>query len=37
MRRILVEKARRKRRLRHGGGLGRIDLDVVAVVGKHIG
>jgi RNA polymerase sigma factor (TIGR02999 family) len=33
MRRILVEKARRKRRLRHGGGLGRIDLDQVASVG----
>ena len=33
MRRILVERARRKRRLRHGGGLGRIDLDQVASVG----
>jgi RNA polymerase sigma factor (TIGR02999 family) len=33
MRRILVEKARRKRRLRHGGGLGRVDLDQVASVG----
>ena len=33
MRRILVEKARRKRRLRHGGGLGRVDLDQVAHVG----
>ena len=32
MRRILVEKARRKRRLRHGGGLGRVDLDQVASV-----
>ncbi len=32
MRRILVERARRKRRLRHGGGLGRIDLDRVASV-----
>jgi RNA polymerase sigma factor (TIGR02999 family) len=27
MRRILVENARRKRRYRHGGGLGRIDLN----------
>jgi RNA polymerase sigma factor (TIGR02999 family) len=27
MRRILVENARRKRRLRHGGGRKRIDLD----------
>jgi RNA polymerase sigma factor (TIGR02999 family) len=27
MRRILVENARRKRRLRHGGGVDRIDLD----------
>src|SRR5437764_12941459 len=26
MRRILVERARRKGRLRHGGGLGRVDL-----------
>jgi RNA polymerase sigma factor (TIGR02999 family) len=33
MRRILVEKARRKRRIRHGGGLGRVDLDQVASVG----
>ena len=33
MRRILVEKARHKRRLRHGGGLGRIDLDQVASFG----
>jgi RNA polymerase sigma factor (TIGR02999 family) len=33
MRRILVEKARRKRRLRHGGGLGRVDLDRVATLG----
>jgi RNA polymerase sigma factor (TIGR02999 family) len=29
MRRILIERARRKRRLRHGGGLRRIDLDRV--------
>ena len=34
MRRILVEKARRKRRLRHGGGLGRVDLDHVAAFGN---
>jgi RNA polymerase sigma factor (TIGR02999 family) len=27
MRRILVESARRKRRIRHGGGLERVDLD----------
>ncbi len=33
MRRILVEKARHRRRLRHGGGLGRVDLDQVDVVG----
>ena len=33
MRRILVEKARRKRRVRHGGGLDRIDLDRAACVG----
>jgi RNA polymerase sigma factor (TIGR02999 family) len=33
MRRILVESARRKRRLRHGGGLGRVDLDQVARFG----
>src|SRR5262245_55623735 len=26
MRRILVERARRKGRIRHGGGLGRVDL-----------
>jgi RNA polymerase sigma factor (TIGR02999 family) len=32
MRRILVEKARRKRRKRHGGGLGRLDLNQVALV-----
>jgi RNA polymerase sigma factor (TIGR02999 family) len=29
MRRILVERVRHKRRLRHGGALGRIDLDRV--------
>jgi RNA polymerase sigma factor (TIGR02999 family) len=33
MRRILVERARHKRRLRHGGGLGRVDLDQVAQFG----
>jgi RNA polymerase sigma factor (TIGR02999 family) len=27
MRRILVEQARRKRRIRHGGGMRRVDLD----------
>src|SRR3954453_1882550 len=27
MRRILVENARRKKRLRHGGGLARVELD----------
>ena len=27
MRRILIEKARRRQRLRHGGGLERVDLD----------
>jgi RNA polymerase sigma factor (TIGR02999 family) len=32
MRRILVEKARRKQRLRHGGGRRRLDLDQVAVL-----
>ena len=29
MRRILVENARRKRRLRHGGGLVRVDVDAI--------
>ena len=33
MRRILVENARRKRRLRHGGTLNRVDLDQAASVG----
>jgi RNA polymerase sigma factor (TIGR02999 family) len=32
MRRILVEKARYKRRKRHGGGLGRVDLDQAAMI-----
>lgn len=31
MRRILVENARRKRSLRHGGGLQRVDLDEAAI------
>ena len=33
MRRILVDKARRKRRVRHGGQFGRVDLDQVATIG----
>jgi RNA polymerase sigma factor (TIGR02999 family) len=32
MRRILVDKARRKRSLKHGGGYARIDLDEALVV-----
>jgi RNA polymerase sigma factor (TIGR02999 family) len=32
MRRILIEKARRKRRLRHGGGRQRLDLDQLDVM-----
>lgn len=32
MRRILVENARRKRRLRHGGGQQRVDVDEVELV-----
>jgi len=32
MRRILVENARRKSRLRHGGGLQRVDVDEVELV-----
>src|SRR5207245_6189847 len=31
MRRILVEKARRKRRLRHGGGLHKLPLEDIPV------
>ena len=31
MRRILIERARRRGRLRHGGGWGRVDLDAVEV------
>jgi len=37
MRRILVEAARRKGRLRHGGGRHRVDLDGVAVAGPEPG
>jgi RNA polymerase sigma factor (TIGR02999 family) len=33
MRRILVEKARRKRRAKHGGGLPRVDIDLAHIVG----
>jgi RNA polymerase sigma factor (TIGR02999 family) len=36
MRRILVEKARQKRRMRHGGGLCRVDLDQAAAVGDEV-
>jgi RNA polymerase sigma factor (TIGR02999 family) len=32
MRRILIDQARRKRRPKHGGDLGRVDLDSAAVV-----
>jgi RNA polymerase sigma factor (TIGR02999 family) len=34
MRRILVEKARRKQRLRHGGGRNRVSLDDALCLGK---
>ena len=34
MRRILVENARRKRRLRHGGGQERVDLDETEIVAQ---
>ena len=34
MRRILVEKARRRLRIRHGGGLERVDLDDVDIPGQ---
>jgi len=34
MRRILVEQARRKGRVRHGGGLQRVDLDCQAELGS---
>lgn len=33
MRRILVEKTRRRLRVRHGGGLERMDLDAVEIPG----
>ena len=32
MRRILIEKARRRQRLRHGGGQERVDLDEIAII-----
>src|SRR5712671_4728328 len=34
MRRLLVERARRKRRVRHGGGRARIDLDSLDVAAE---
>ena len=34
MRRIVIENARRKQRLKHGGGLERLDLDEVEAVAK---
>ncbi|HEX2475393.1 MAG TPA: ECF-type sigma factor [Lacipirellulaceae bacterium] len=34
MRRILVEQARRKSRLKHGGGLNRVDLDSACAVSE---
>jgi len=36
MRRIMVEQARRKRRVRHGGGRVRVDLDRVSVIADEI-
>jgi len=36
IRRILVEQARRKRRVRHGGGRVRVDLDRVSVIADEI-
>jgi len=36
MRRILVERARRKQRLRHGGGQKRVDLDVQLLVSAEV-
>src|SRR5262245_56454407 len=36
MRRILVESARRKRRIRHGGGRCRVDIDQVAEIGDEM-
>jgi RNA polymerase sigma factor (TIGR02999 family) len=35
MRRILVERARRKATVKHGGGLQRIDLERLTVTGSH--
>jgi RNA polymerase sigma factor (TIGR02999 family) len=32
MRRILIEKARRRQRVRHGGGQERVDLDEIAII-----
>jgi RNA polymerase sigma factor (sigma-70 family) len=37
MRRILIEQARRKRRLKHGGGWRRVDLDSQADIAKETG
>jgi RNA polymerase sigma factor (TIGR02999 family) len=34
MRRILVEKARRKKRVKHGGALSRVDLEAVGFLAK---
>jgi RNA polymerase sigma factor (TIGR02999 family) len=34
MRRILIENARRKKRIRHGGGWQRVDLDKAKLVGE---
>lgn len=35
MRRLLVERARRKKRIRHGGGRNRVDLDTELHVSNH--
>ncbi len=37
MRRILVEKARRKKRAKHGGGLERVDLETASSLAKEPG
>lgn len=37
MRRILIEKARRRKRVRHGGGMKRVDLDQAASVAEERG
>lgn len=37
MRRILIENARRKRRLRHGGGRNRFDLNAISAVAEQPG